>query len=79
VRRVDSPLFTVHLDSEQSTFHASFFFGFLVGGRAGGGWAVKAKTSQVPDMFPKEFSIAPHFYHICFWQMLSSWAKGEEL
>jgi hypothetical protein len=38
---------------------------FLVGGRAGG-VAVKAKTSQVPDMFPKEFSVAPHFYWICF-------------
>ncbi len=62
--RVDSPLFTVHLDSEQSTFHTSIFILFLVGGRAGG--AVKAKTSQVPDMFPEEFSIPRHFYHICF-------------
>jgi hypothetical protein len=26
----------------------------------------KAKSSQVPDMFPKEFSIAPHFHPICF-------------
>jgi hypothetical protein len=29
----------------------------------------KSKSSYVPDMFPKEFSIAPHFYPIC---MLSS-------
>ncbi len=48
-------------------------------------------SHQVPHMFPNfpmcspnMFSIAPHFYLICFWQMLSSlhlhrWAKGEEL
>ncbi len=39
---------------------------------------------QVPTVLPNMFSIAPHFYPICFfWQMLSSfhlyrWAKGEE-
>jgi hypothetical protein len=27
---------------------------------------VKAKSFQIPDMFPKEFLIAPHFYPICF-------------
>jgi len=30
------------------------------------GKAVKAKSSQVPDMFLKEFSITPHFYPVCF-------------
>ncbi len=28
-------------------------------------WVI-AKSSQVPNMFPKEFSIASHFYPICF-------------
>jgi hypothetical protein len=27
---------------------------------------------QVPNVFPKLFSTAPHFYPRCFWQMLSS-------
>jgi hypothetical protein len=35
-----------------------------VGGR--GWWWFKAKSSQVHDMFSKEFPIAPHFYLICF-------------
>jgi len=26
---------------------------------------VKAKSSQVPNMFSKKFPIAPHFYPIC--------------
>jgi hypothetical protein len=44
---------------------------------------VKAKSAQVPDMFPKEFPIAPHIYPICFDKMLSSfhlytWAKGNK-
>jgi len=38
---------------------------------------------QVPNEFPNMFSIAPHFYSIMLWQMLSSfhlytWAKGKE-
>jgi hypothetical protein len=39
-------------------------------------------SHQVSNMFPNRFSIAPpHFYPICFWQMLSSFrlssrAKG---
>ncbi len=38
---------------------------------------------QVPNEFPNMFSIAPHFYPIMLWQMLSSfqlytWAKGKE-
>jgi hypothetical protein len=39
---------------------ALLIFLFWVGGE------VEAKSSQVPDMFPKEFSIAPYFYPICF-------------
>jgi hypothetical protein len=30
-------------------------------------WGVKSNSSQVPDMFPEEFTIGPHFY---VWQML---------
>jgi hypothetical protein len=59
VRRVNCSLFTFHLD--QSTFHASVYILFL---RVGGG--VNAKSSQVPDVFVKEFPIAIHFYPICF-------------
>jgi hypothetical protein len=36
------------------------------GGGGGGGGVVKTKSSQVPNMFPKEFQIAPQFYPICF-------------
>jgi hypothetical protein len=43
----------------------AFLFLFFCG-RARRGGAVRAKTSQVSDMFPKEFSVAPHFCHICF-------------
>jgi hypothetical protein len=35
----------------------------------GGCWGpgcVKAKSSQISDMFPKEFPITPHFYLIFF-------------
>ncbi len=32
VRRVDCPLFTVQLDSGQSTFNASFFLSFVIFG-----------------------------------------------
>jgi hypothetical protein len=35
------------------------------GGVSGCG-ELKPRTSQVPDMFLKEFPIAPHFYPICF-------------
>jgi len=41
----------------------------------GGEWVgvrFKAKSSQVPDMFPKEFPIVAHFYPNMLWQMLSS-------
>ncbi len=41
------------------SIHAFLFFIFW-------GSGVKAKSSQVPDMFPKEFPIAPHFYPKCF-------------
>jgi len=44
---------TVHCSL--STFHTSFL-----------GVGVKSKSSQVPDVFPKEFGIAPHFSPICF-------------
>jgi hypothetical protein len=47
---------TVHLDGWQLAFH---FFVWGVG-------AVKPKSSQVSDLFPKEFPIAPYFYPICF-------------
>jgi hypothetical protein len=46
--------FIFYLDTGQLTFHASFLV-FLV-----------AKSSQVLDMFLKEFPIAPHFYPLCF-------------
>jgi len=59
VWRVNCSLFTFHLD--QLTFHASVYILFL---RVGGG--VNAKSSQVPDVFVKEFPIAIHFYPICF-------------
>jgi hypothetical protein len=41
----------------------------------------EVESSQVPDMFLKEFPIAPHIYSISFGIMLSSfhlyrWAKG---
>ncbi len=73
VWRVNCSLFTFHLD--QSTFHASVYILFL---RVGGD--VNAKSSQVPDVFIKEFPIAIHFYPI---QMFSSfhlyrWTKGEK-
>jgi hypothetical protein len=61
VWRVDFPTFIFHWDS-----------GLLMevwGVGVGGGGAVegvKAKSYQVYDMFPKEFSITPHFYLICF-------------
>jgi hypothetical protein len=32
---------------------------FCFGGE--GGEALKAKSSQVPDMFPEEFPVAPHY------------------
>jgi len=32
----------------------------------GGGGVVKAKSSQVFDLFPEKFPIAPYFYPICF-------------
>jgi len=48
VWRVDRPLFTFHLDGGQSTFYASFFSIKKIKIRVG----VKAKSSQVPDMFP---------------------------
>jgi len=38
---------------------------FLVSGE-GEGEEIKAKSSQVLDMYPKEFPIAPHFYPISF-------------
>jgi hypothetical protein len=51
---------------EERTVHCSLsrqdFFLFW----GGGAGFVKAKSSQVTDMFPKEFQIAPHFYPICF-------------
>jgi hypothetical protein len=61
VWRMGCLLFTFHLDSGRLTFHVNFFsFCLFVCGRG-----IKAKSYQVPDMFPKEFSIAPHFYPIC--------------
>jgi hypothetical protein len=48
--------FTEHVWANKTKF-------FELGGRGSG---VKAKSSQVPKMFPKEFPIAPHFYPICF-------------
>jgi hypothetical protein len=53
-----------------------FCFFFVWGG------GVKSKSSQVSDMFSKEFPIAPHSYML--WQMLSSFhiyrcAKGEKI
>jgi hypothetical protein len=37
-------------------------------------WPLEFSMHQVPDMFPKEFSIAPHFSSHMLWQMLSSLA-----
>ncbi len=44
------------------TLHCSLSMNLIFGGEAG----VKGKSSQVPDMFLKEFPIAPHIYRICF-------------
>ncbi len=67
--RVDRPVFTFHLDSGQSTFHASF-------------WEVGGFQSNLgtPDMFANSTSLLSHM----LWQMLRkccplSGAKGEEL
>ncbi len=56
---VKSGLCTLHFPLQQFTFHEFFLLVF-------GGHGVKAKSSQVSDMFPKEFIITPHFYPICF-------------
>jgi hypothetical protein len=54
VWKVDYPWFIFHLDNGLS-MQVLFW---VVG--------VKVKSYQVPDMFPKEFPITPHFYPICF-------------
>jgi len=56
VWRVDCPLFTFQLDSGQPIFNASFFL-FLFSFFLVQGGGLKAKSSQVSDMFPKEFPI----------------------
>jgi hypothetical protein len=61
---VESGLSTIHFPLGQSSLHASFFFFLNIRGEGQRG-GVKTKSSQVPDMFFKEFSIAPHFYLIC--------------
>jgi len=48
----------------QLSMQVSFFLFFPFWGGRGG--VVKAKSSQVLDMFLKEFLIAPRFYPICF-------------
>ncbi len=52
----DCPLFTFHLDSGQWTLSVNVFLW--------GGAGVKGKSSQVPEMFLKEFPIARHIYPI---------------
>jgi hypothetical protein len=58
---VKSGLFTFHLDIQLSIQVFFFFLFFLWDGRR-----VKAKSSQVPNMFLKEFPIVSHFYPISF-------------
>jgi hypothetical protein len=60
---VENALSTVHFPLGHWTieFPCKLLFLFV----CLGGGDVKAKSYQVPDMFPKEFSIAPHFYPIC--------------
>jgi len=48
---VESGVYNVH------TFHSNFFFFLLLEW----GGVVQANSSQVLDMFPKEFPIALHF------------------
>ncbi len=56
---MESGLSIVHFPLGQFTV-AFRFFGF-------GGWGVvKPKSSQVSDLFPKEFPIASYFYPIYF-------------
>ncbi len=56
---VESGLSTVHFPLGRFTV-AFPFFGF-------GGWVVvKPRSSQVSDLFPKQFPIAPYLYPICF-------------
>jgi hypothetical protein len=62
-------LSTVHFPLGQLTVAFSckhFPFSFYSWGGGGGCRVVNAKSSQVPDVFPKEFPIACHFYPICF-------------
>jgi hypothetical protein len=56
---VESGLSIVHFPLGRLTVGVPFFLG-LAGG------VVKPKSSQVSDLFPKEFPIAPYFYPICF-------------
>ncbi len=56
VWRVECSLSTWTFD-----FPSKFFFSLLLLG-----WGFKAKSSQVSDMFLKEFPIASHFYPISF-------------
>ncbi len=58
-------------------FPCKFCILFFLNCVFGGGKGVTAKSSQVPDMFSKEFPIAPHFYPICFGKCCPHiWAKG---
>jgi hypothetical protein len=44
---------------------------FLGGVGAGVVGRSKQNSSQLPDMFPKEIPIAPHFYPICVGKYIS--------
>jgi hypothetical protein len=66
VWRVDYQLFHFPLgewDSMQGVFFFWVLICFVLGKR---GEALKAKSSRVCDMFPKEFLVGPHFYSVCF-------------
>ncbi len=57
---VESGLSTIHFPLGWLAVGFPIFLGL------GDGRVVKAKSSQVSDLFPKEFPIVPYFYPICF-------------
>ncbi len=74
---VESGLSTVHYSLGQLSFHESFYFLLIFLGEGGVGvWAVKeANSSQVSDMFHKEFQLLLLRCCFCYLQICqqTSW------